>query len=143
MPHQPDPHAAEPIADGIEHAPDGAAASVDVGGGAVAFVPSDNTTLTSVLAGLAGDGYVAQFAAAPAGALVCGACGNSRPAAEFDVADIRRLEGASDPDEMVSVVLARCPACRSQGTAVLGFGPNGSGVDADVAVALPRPGAPG
>lgn len=101
-----------------------------------AFVPSDNTTLTSVLAGLAADGFTGHLHAIEGGNLQCGACGEVRPAAAFEVMSIRRLEGASEPDEMVSVVAAICPCCGGRGATVLGYGPSASGDDADVSVAL-------
>jgi hypothetical protein len=36
------------------------------------------------------------------------------------------LEGASDPDDMMTVIAARCPHCGVAGTLVLGYGPNAS-----------------
>ena len=35
----------------------------------------------------------------------------------------RRLEGASDPDDMISVVAVTCPRCGTGGTLVLKYGP--------------------
>jgi hypothetical protein len=68
--------------------------------------------------------------------LHCAQCGVELDASEFDVDAIRRLEGASDPDDMVAVVAARCPACRAPGTAVVGIGPTASAEDNDVTTAL-------
>lgn len=110
-------------------------------GARVPFVPSDNTTLTSVLDGFVTEGYIGHLTAEEGGSLVCSGCGNATPAAEFRVDAVRRLEGASEPDEMVSVVAARCPRCGQLGSAVLGYGPVASGADTDVAAQLP--GAPG
>ena len=45
---------------------------------------------------------------------------------------LRRLEGASDPDDMLAVVGLACPHCSAQGTAVLGYGPEAAAVDAEV-----------
>jgi hypothetical protein len=110
----------------------------DADGLRAAFVPSDNTTLSSVLEGLEREGYDAQFVALTEGNLRCGACGVASAAGEFAVDSIRRLEGASEPDEMMSVVAAICPRCGVRGTAVLGYGPAASPEDSAVSVALPR-----
>lgn len=102
----------------------------------ITSAPSDNTTLTSVIEGLTADGYTAEFTPRPDAQVHCGACGNLSAAAELEVHSIRRLEGASDPDDMVAVVAAACPKCVELGTAVLAFGPMGSPTDADVMMAL-------
>ena len=52
------------------------------------------------------------------------------------MSSLRRLEGASDPDDMLAVVALACPACGTQGTVVLGFGPNATAEDSDVLKAL-------
>lgn len=108
----------------------------DADGQRTPFVPSDNTTLSSVLVGLEREGFEAQFVAADAGSLRCATCGVESPAGTYAVETIRRLEGASEPDEMVSVVAAVCPNCGSRGTAVLGYGPGASPEDASVSLAL-------
>jgi len=100
--------------------------------------PSDNTTMSAVLADLDGDGWTGQLVALEGGDVRCRSCGEASPAADLEVAVERRLEGASDPDDMALVVAAPCPACAVRSTIVLGFGPNASGADADVVAALPR-----
>jgi len=99
----------------------------------VAFAPSDNTTLTSVLDGLAAEGYHTHLTAEEGGSIRCGSCDETSPAGEFRVDSVRRLEGASEPDEMMSVVAACCPRCGECGVAVLGHGPVASEADLDVA----------
>lgn len=45
----------------------------------------------------------------------------------------RRLEGASDPDDMVAIVAISCPVCATQGTLSPQYGPMGHWEeDADV-----------
>ena len=102
----------------------------------VAFAPSDNTTLTSVLDGLAAEGYHAHLTAEEGGSIRCGACDETTPASKFRVDSVRRLEGASEPDEMMSVVAACCPRCGECGVAVLGHGPVASAADLDVSSRL-------
>jgi ribosomal protein S27AE len=109
------------------------------GDGSTAFEPSDNTTLASVLAGLGECGYAVNLSVVSGARLRCGQCGGISAAHAFRVASLRRLEGASDPDEMVSVVAAVCPRCGSGGAVVLGYGPMASADDAAVSRALAAP----
>jgi hypothetical protein len=98
--------------------------------------PSDYTTLTAILAGLDEDGFGAQFVVREGAAIECLVCRNVSPASAFVVRRSRRLEGASDPDDMVHVVAATCPVCEVGGTVVLTYGTNASLEDGDVSLAL-------
>jgi hypothetical protein len=98
--------------------------------------PSDNTTLQEVLAGYEGAGFTAQFTSAPEGLLRCSACTSVVEAKRVKMHSMRRLEGASDPGDMMAVVALTCPVCGASGTSVLGFGPMASAEDSDVLVAL-------
>jgi hypothetical protein len=98
--------------------------------------PSDRTTMTAVIDGYRDAGYVADFGAEPEGQVSCGNCHVATPARRFAVESLRRLEGASDPDDMVAIVATACPVCGADGTLVLGYGPSASAVDADVSVEL-------
>jgi len=104
----------------------------------IAGAPSDNTTGGEVIAAFHHDGYLDELWARPDGQVRCGACGVTSPAASFSVGRQRRLEGASDPDDMQLVVGATCPACSARGVLTLQYGPKASQDDADVVVALPR-----
>lgn len=103
--------------------------------------PSDNTTLTAILAGLDDQGFGAQFVVRDAAEIECLACRNVSPASRFVVRRSRRLEGASDPDDMLHVVAAMCPVCNVGGTVVLTYGVNASVEDGDVSLALDMRGA--
>lgn len=96
----------------------------------IAGAPSDNTTLTAVLAELESAGYTASFGARDRARLQCSACREERPVAEFEVDIARRFEGASDPDAEAILVAGTCPACGARGTAVFGYGPEASEEDA-------------
>jgi hypothetical protein len=109
-----------------------AGAGTDRGSYPVRGVPSDNTTLVSVLGELEEHGFTSQLIPNPDASIECGACNQSAPAVEFAVEAVRRLEGASDPDDMMIVIGARCPRCAEAGTLVLGYGPNAS--EDDVAI---------
>jgi hypothetical protein len=98
--------------------------------------PSDNTTLTSVLTALEGDGFGAQFVTRAGAKIECLVCGSVEPASRFIARRSRRLEGASDPADMVHVVATTCPVCNVGGTVVLSYGVNASPEDSDVSLAL-------
>lgn len=98
--------------------------------------PSDNTTLTEVIDRYRDAGFTADFSAEEGCSLRCGACGSVVDAGRVSAHSIRRLEGASDPSDMLALVAVTCPVCAAQGTAVLGYGPMASAVDADVLTAL-------
>lgn len=96
----------------------------------VTGTPSDNTTLTAVIAEFEREGYTASFGARDGGRLHCSSCRQESAAREFEVEVMRRLEGASDPDAQALLAAATCPACGTRGTAVFGYGPEASEVDA-------------
>jgi hypothetical protein len=100
--------------------------------------PSDNDTLVDVLREFAARGYGDDFGVAPGGQLRCAHCDATFPASSVEVVALRRLEGASDPDDMVAVVAVSCPHCDGRGSVVLGYGPNASADDSDVLAALPE-----
>jgi hypothetical protein len=94
--------------------------------------PSDNTTLTEVLDAYASAGYDAHFEVANESSIHCVSCGTESAASEYAMNSRRRLEGASDPDDMLSVVAVTCPRCEARGTLVLGFGPAASDTEAAI-----------
>jgi hypothetical protein len=94
--------------------------------------PSDNTTLVEVLAGYRDAGFDASFVPEEGGTVFCESCNTTLDAARLEMQSLRRLEGASDPDDMVAVVALECPVCGRAGTMVLGFGPAASAADHDV-----------
>jgi hypothetical protein len=99
----------------------------------------DRSTASGVLRSFAEAGIAEQFRPGDdPGTLRCSACETTSEAAWFDVIEERRLEGTSDPDDMVLIVAASCPACGAKGAVVLGYGPESSAEDADVVASLPR-----
>jgi hypothetical protein len=98
--------------------------------------PDDHTTLTSVVEGYRRAGVTADFFAGDDGTVTCGSCTSTVDASQMSVFSRRRLEGASDPADMMTVVVSRCPACGAEGTMVLGFGPMASAVDGEVSQRL-------
>lgn len=106
------------------------------GAAGVTAQPSDNTTLTEVLAGYEANGFDAPLTVVEGGSIECNSCGFTVAAKEYTMQSLRRMEGASDPDDMVAAVAVTCPSCDAQGVLVLGYGPMASAEDSDVLVAL-------
>lgn len=98
--------------------------------------PASNTTLAELLAAFEAEGYKVQMAVRPAGYVLCMGCQMESPAADMQVDAMERMEGASDPDDMLAVFALICPLCTSRGTLVVGYGPDASLDDSDVLAAL-------
>jgi hypothetical protein len=99
--------------------------------------PSDNTSLVAVLAGYADAGFESSFGSEEEdGSVRCDTCGAHLDPASIQMRSLRRLEGASDPDDMMAVVALECSVCGAAGTMVLGYGPMASAADSDVLRAL-------
>jgi hypothetical protein len=102
----------------------------------------DPSSIFEILRDFQDDGFSADLYAEEGGDIRCGACNVATPAGDVDVAELRRMEGASDPADMAAVVAATCPSCGSRGVMVVMYGPEASGADTDVLAALPTPASP-
>ena len=109
--------------------------------------PSDRTTLTAVVDAYRESGFATDFHAEeadptvrregdPTAVLRCSECASAIDPRRAAIHSMRRLEGASDPDDMAAVVATSCPVCGADGTVVLGYGPMADAVDADVLLAM-------
>ena len=85
--------------------------------------PSDHTTLTEVLEGYEEAGIHIELRRARDGVVRCDTCGSELDPTRIHMRSLRRLEGASDPDDMLAVVVLQCGVCSASGTMVLGYGP--------------------
>jgi hypothetical protein len=94
--------------------------------------PSDGTTVTAVLATFEERGFGPSLFATDEGKVRCTSCRNDSDPRTMQVEALRRMEGASDPDDMQAVIAATCPSCGTPGTMVLHYGPTASAGDADV-----------
>jgi hypothetical protein len=101
------------------------------------YLQGEAQTLAGVLAELEEQGYTRQFAAQPGGRIRCIECGYEFTPDHTTVETVRRLEGASDPDDMLAVLPVTCPSCGERGTLVLGFGPEAPIEDSEILAALP------
>jgi hypothetical protein len=93
-------------------------------------------TLLDVLARFTGQGWSSQFAARANGVVECESCHHTMAAADVPVLELRRLEGASDPDDMLAVVAVECANCGLRGSLVLNYGPTATQEDAAVLLGL-------
>jgi hypothetical protein len=87
-------------------------------------------------------GYGGQFAARAGGEIECFTCKERTAAGDAETQQLRRLEGASDPDDMLALAALVCPKCGTRGTLILNFGPAASAEDADVLLQLEPPPPP-
>lgn len=99
-------------------------------------VARDAETIVDALAQFEGAGYAAQLVARAGAEIECLTCRETSSAADFRVHEVHRLEGVSDPDDMLAIAALACPVCESRGTLVVSYGPQTSAVDADVLAAL-------
>ncbi|MEY2425380.1 MAG: hypothetical protein QOI61_952 [Actinomycetota bacterium] len=102
----------------------------------IAEVP-DATTVSEIVASFEEQGYVISFTAEADAVIRCGGCRTAGPASEVHVDGIARAEGPSDPGDQAMVVALRCAWCGASGVLVVGYGPQASAEDADVAALLP------
>ena len=84
--------------------------------------PTD-VTLSEILAELERNGYAGQFSAHEGPRIRCHSCRTSGPASEFSAERMQRVEGPSDPADMLAVAGLTCPWCRVPGALVLNYGP--------------------
>jgi len=106
---------------------------------------SDASTIRDVLATFERSGYLSQFAVHPRGEVECTTCHRRSHTRDVHVHAFRRLEGMSDPADMLAVTALVCPHCGARGTLVLGYGPAASEDDAAVLLEIddapaPKPG---
>lgn len=79
-----------------------------------------------------------QFRADPDAEVHCFTCSRAFAASSVDASAARRLEGASDPADMLLVVAVTCPHCGASGALTLSYGPEATLEDAEVLRALER-----
>lgn len=77
-------------------------------------------------------GYRGQFAAAESGEVRCLTCDEEHPAERVQRTSLRRVEGSSEPDEMVSINALICPGCGAKGTAVFKYGPGATPEEGEI-----------
>lgn len=101
-----------------------------------AGVPSDNTTLLAVLKAFEDEGFTGDLTVTDEGEVRCASCRHAGPPGDFEVGRCRRMEGASDPDDMLAVLGLVCPSCQHRGTVITHYGPTASPGEAAVLLAV-------
>jgi hypothetical protein len=97
---------------------------------------TEETTLTAVLASYESAGFDAQLAATDEGEVHCYSCNANTAPADVILHSLRRLEGASDPDDMLAVAAVSCRSCGAKGVLVLNYGPESTPGESAVLVGL-------
>src|SRR5262249_30666128 len=99
-------------------------------------VARDAQTLADVIARLEQAGYRSQFAIPresppDAGRISCLVCRTQSHPPDVRVDALLRLEGASEPDEMLAIAALVCPQCGARGSLVVNYGPLGDAQEMD------------
>lgn len=102
----------------------------------LAGVARDATSILALVQAFEREGYTAQFAVREGGRVECLACRSLVDPGAAGVDHFRRMEGASDPDDMLALAALTCPHCGAHGTLVLAYGPMAPDADMDVLVRL-------
>ena len=89
-------------------------------------------SLLGILGTFRDDGFTDDFYSRPGGVVECGHCHAPHPADTLELHQLERLEGDSDPSEMLAVCALACPSCGIRGTLVLTFGPESTREDDEV-----------
>jgi hypothetical protein len=103
------------------------------------YLQGEAQTLRDVLARYEREGFPGHFGAREGGRIRCFACSAEFPPDEAHLETLHRLEGASDPADMLAVLPLSCPRCGARGTLVVNFGPEAALEDSEVLAALPAP----
>jgi hypothetical protein len=89
-------------------------------------------SLLGILGTFRDEGFTYDFYSRPGGVVECGHCHVPHSAATLELHQLERLEGDSDPSEMLAVCAVVCPNCGIRGTLVLTFGPESTREDDEV-----------
>jgi hypothetical protein len=101
--------------------------------------PSDNTTATAEIDDLRDQGYGADFVVGEGGVVRCTKCRHEERPEDVDVDVFRRMEGASDPDDMSAILAMTCRECGTKGIVMVGYGPRASADEGDLLLAVDTP----
>ncbi len=99
------------------------------------YLQGEAITLVSLLEHFDQRGFTGQFAERD-GEVMCFACRNLTSARLIPVVELRRLEGASDPDDMLAVIALACPRCDVKGTLTLNYGPEATEGQSELLVGM-------
>lgn len=98
--------------------------------------PSDNTSMLELLGNYEEAGYGGQFSVVDDALVLCHTCRSRTEPESLAVMSMRRLEGASDPADMMVLAAITCPICATGGVLTLNYGPEATAEQAQVQAAL-------
>jgi len=98
-------------------------------------VPAD-LSLVPVLTIFQDAGWTANHITRPGAKMKCGTCSAVSAARDVTVGAMHRIEGASDPDDLQTVLGTCCPSCHVRGVLVAAHGPAASSQDDDFLVEI-------
>lgn len=102
-------------------------------------MPPSPASLIDVIEAAKQNGFVADFTPTSDGRLTCGACEATSEPDRVPREWMHRLEGTSDPDELLTISALECPVCASKGLLVLPYGPAADAEEADISRRLQVP----
>ena len=93
-------------------------------------VRPEGQSLMQALDAITARGFAASMNFHAGQGIACGVCATTRPAAQWDLLEMERVEGVSDPadEAVVAGILCRCGA---RGAIVLSYGPAGAAEEAE------------
>lgn len=100
------------------------------------YIQGEATTLLDLLGQLDESGFSGQFDERN-GEARCLACRRTMDPRLLAVRALRRLEGASDPSDMLVVAAVVCPCCGVAGSLILNYGPEATPGESDLLLGLP------
>ncbi len=105
-------------------------------------VPQDAQTISDVMRALDAQGFTGQLRVVEGAVIECLTCRHEFGAKDAAAERIVRLEGVSDPADMLAVVALHCPHCGTAATLLLNYGPDSTAEEAEVLLAIDdaRPG---
>jgi hypothetical protein len=104
--------------------------------GAAQSVAQDAQTLTLLLREFERAGFTGQFRVLDQGRVQCLTCRDELEGHAVAMESLQRLEGASDPADMLAVAAIACPNCATRGTVVLNYGPDATLEESTLLLAL-------
>jgi hypothetical protein len=104
-------------------------------------VARDASTILDVLRDFEADGFSGQFTVHGHG-VQCVTCRHVTDAHAAAPLRSRRLEGASDPDDMLMVLAFVCESCATKGTVVVNYGPEATPADVALMSSMDAPPPP-
>src|SRR5262245_58454782 len=93
--------------------------------------PTEPDTLTAATDRFVREGFRANFHLRD-GKIISAACPTPHDPADMVVEDVRRFEGATDPDDESAIFALRCTQHGTRGTLATSYGPAADAADQDV-----------